>query len=136
MSSVIPEEARNAPQQAERLNGAGSFDLPMSAISQPIDRGCRSRFLCRLIAAYEHCRSAAPNCGLTIKELPTELKALTRRASANSRWFDQRLTQTSKAFSTPLRGGEPAIGFVASITGLPATFAMPATAARLAPRRP
>jgi hypothetical protein len=27
MSPVIPEEARNAPQHAERLNGAGSFDL-------------------------------------------------------------------------------------------------------------
>jgi hypothetical protein len=27
MSPVIPEEARNAPQHAEWLNGAGSFDL-------------------------------------------------------------------------------------------------------------
>ena len=66
--------------------------------------------------------------GLTMRALPTELNAFTRRASGNS--FCRRSIRESssvvKNFSTPLVGGASPMGFVASMTVLPARLRAPA----------
>ena len=66
--------------------------------------------------------------GLTMRAAPTELKALTNFAPANSRC--SRSTSASsrlvKTRSTPFTGGASAMGFVASMTGLPDRFEAPA----------
>ncbi len=61
MSPVIPEEARNAPQHAEWLNGAGSFDLShVGDLPAELIKDVGHDFLRRLIiAADEHRRLAA-----------------------------------------------------------------------------
>src|SRR5574340_477746 len=68
------------------------------------------------------------NCGLTMRALPTELKALTKRTAGNSRCRRsiKDSSRVVKNFSTPLVGGASAIGFVASMTGFPARLAAPA----------
>ena len=56
--------------------------------------------------------------------MPTELNALTKRAAgALLQPLHQRLVARVKYASTPLSGGASAIGFVVSITILPARFA-------------
>jgi len=68
------------------------------------------------------------NCGSTIDALPTELKAFTKCASANSR-CNRSMSDSSrvlKYFKTPFCGGASAIGFVVSMTGLPARLDIPA----------
>jgi hypothetical protein len=72
------------------------------------------------------------NCGFTMHALPTELKALTKRAPLNSR-CRRSINESSrlvKNFNTPLAGGASAMGLVVSTTGLPARFG--AVAARSA----
>ena len=61
MSQVIPEEARNAPQHAEWLNGAGSFDLShVGDLPAELIEDVAHGFLRHLIiAADEHRRLAA-----------------------------------------------------------------------------
>ncbi len=60
MSPVIPEEARNAPQHAEWLNGAGSFDLShVGDLPAELIEDVAHDFLRHLIiAADEHRRLA------------------------------------------------------------------------------
>ena len=55
--------------------------------------------------------------------LPTELKALTKRAAgAPLQPLHQRVFERGEELSTPPSGGASAIGLVASMTTLPARF--------------
>src|SRR6185437_15606468 len=66
--------------------------------------------------------------GSTMRALPTELSALTKRTCGNSRCSRSRSesSRVVKNFNTPFTGGASASGLVASITGLPARLDGPA----------
>ena len=104
--------------------------LPISAVSQP-NWSRRPQTICFAASSLPQMNIVGfppLNCGLTIKALPTELKALMKRASANSR-CERSMRDSSKLvkyFTTPFTGGASAIGFVASMMGLPARFTAPA----------
>ena len=67
------------------------------------------------------------NCGLTMNALPTQLNALTNFA-CGAFFCSCSISDSLKSVkycSTPCTGGLSAIGFVESITTLPARFATP-----------
>ena len=115
--------------------------VPMSAVSQPnwSRMPCATALRRRVVAADEHRRLAAGNCGLTIARVADGIERLDEvrvrevRSAAAPSAIRSRVV---KNLRTPLAGGASAIGLVASITILPARLAEPGGRTASAPPCP
>jgi len=108
MSPVIPEEARNTPQHAEWLKGAGSFDLShVGDLPAELIEDVAHDFLRRLIiAAYEHRRLAARELRIDHQRIAHGIESLdkARIRKLALKPFHQRVIQTSKEFQHAVDG--------------------------------
>src|ERR1051325_6601921 len=127
---LVAQEAWNAPEHAQRLDCPRGLDLahvggfPPELIQDRFDG-----LLCASSLPQINSVGFPPwNRGFTMRALPTELNAFTKRAAGNSR-CNCSISDSSRVVkncSTPWLGGASAMGLVASMTGLPARLDDPA----------